>query len=121
MGNKVLIVDDMLFMRVTLKKMLEEVGFEVVAEAENGEDGIAKYKKFLPDIVTLDITMPEMNGIEALEEIKKINPDVKVVMISAMGQQPNVIKAVKLGAKGFIVKPFKIEKIKEAMLPLMEK
>ena len=120
MGNKVMIVDDMLFMRVSLKKILEDLGFEVVAEAENGEDAIIKYKKYLPDIVTLDITMPVMNGIEALGEIKKINPDVKAIMISAMGQQPNVLKAIKMGAKGFIVKPFKPEKIKEAMIPLMD-
>lgn len=105
--KKVLIVDDAGFMRMTLKVMLERNGFEVLGEAENGAVAIKKYKELSPDIVTMDITMPEKDGIEALKEIKKIDPDANIVMITAMGQQTNVKEAIIHGAKGFIIKPFK--------------
>lgn len=105
--KKVLIVDDAAFMRVTLKTLLERNNFEVVGEAVNGLEGVKKFVEVNPDVVTMDITMPEMDGVQALKEIKKINPNAKVVMISAMGQETMVKEAVLSGAIGFLVKPFK--------------
>jgi two-component system chemotaxis response regulator CheY len=107
--KKVLIVDDAAFMRMTLKLMLERNGFEVAGEAENGEVGVKKYKILKPDIVTMDCTMPEMNGIEALKLIKEFDSDCKVVIVSAIGQEKMVRKAILEGACNFIVKPFKEE------------
>ena len=98
-----LIVDDAAFMRVTIRKMLLKNGFEVVAEAENGADAVEKYSACLPDLVTMDITMPVMDGLTALKEIKKINKAAKVVMVSALGQEAMVRDAVISGAVGFIV------------------
>jgi len=103
---KVLIVDDAVFMRVTLKMMLEKNGYEVVGEAVNGADAIIKYNELKPDLVTMDITMPQMDGITALKAIKQMNPSAKIVMISAMGQEATVKQAIISGANGFIVKPF---------------
>lgn len=109
--KRVLIVDDAAFMRLTLKTMLEKHGFEVVGEGEDGATGIVKYKELKPDIVTMDITMPEISGIEALRAIMEMDPGAKVVMVSAMGQKPLVTEAIESGAKGFIVKPFKEERV----------
>ncbi|VBB07601.1 Hypothetical protein LUCI_2866 [Lucifera butyrica] len=103
---KVLIVDDAAFIRVTLKMMLEKNGYEVIGDAANGSEAILKYNQHKPDLVTMDITMPVMDGISALKAIKKMNPAAKVVMISAMGQENHVREAVMAGANGFIVKPF---------------
>lgn len=105
--KKILIVDDAEFMRMALRRILESNGFEVVAEAENGQIGVEKYKQHQPDIVTMDITMPEMTGIEALKAIRAYDPQAKVIMVSAMGQEVFVREAVISGAKTFIVKPFK--------------
>lgn len=113
--KKILIVDDSLFMRLSLKAMLIKNGFEVVGEAENGIKGIEMYNILKPDIVTMDITMPEMEGTEALEQIVKINPDAIVVMVSAIGQETKVKQAILLGAKGFIVKPFKEDHLVKAL------
>ncbi|QAA31042.1 response regulator [Clostridium manihotivorum] len=113
--KKILIVDDAAFMRMTLKAILERNGFEVVGEAVNGVDAVNKYMLLKPDIVTMDITMPEMDGVEALAEIKKKDPAAKVVMISALGQETWVKKAVMLGAKGFVVKPYKEEYVVETL------
>lgn len=107
MGKRVLVVDDATFMRVSIKNTLTKNGFEVVGEAENGKIGVAKYMELSPDIVTLDITMPEMDGLDALKAIVKIDPKAVVIMVSAMGQESMVREAVMAGAKGFIVKPFK--------------
>jgi two-component system, chemotaxis family, chemotaxis protein CheY len=107
--KRVLIVDDAAFMRMSLKTMLEKNGFEVVGEAENGLVGVNKYKSLKPDLVTMDITMPEMDGINALRAIKAVDPDAKIIMITAIGQEPMVRDAIMSGAKGFIVKPFKEE------------
>mgnify|MGYP000211977256 CR=1 FL=1 len=115
MGKKVLIVDDAAFMRMMLKDILQKNDFEVVAEAENGKVGVAAYQKFKPDIVTMDITMPEMDGITAVKEIKKVDPAAKVVMCSAMGQQAMVIEAIQAGARDFIVKPFQADRVLEAI------
>ncbi|WP_368292897.1 response regulator [Dehalobacter sp. TBBPA1] len=104
---KVLIVDDAAFMRLAIRNMLQNNGFEVVGEAANGLEGLESYKQLQPDVVTMDITMPEMSGLEALPEIMKFDPKAKVVMVSAMGQESMVRQAVALGAKSFIIKPFK--------------
>ncbi|NLM46174.1 MAG: response regulator [Firmicutes bacterium] len=104
---RVLIVDDAAFMRMAIKNMLLNHGYEIVGEAENGVAAVKKYLECKPDIVTLDITMPEMNGLEALKAIMKIDPNAKVVMVSAMGQENMVKEAILSGAKSFIIKPFK--------------
>lgn len=116
--KRVLIVDDAAFMRMSLKTILEKNSFQVVGEAENGAVAVKKYKELHPDIVTMDITMPEMDGVLALKEIKAIDPNSKVVMISAMGQEKFVREAVKLGAKGFVVKPFKEDYIVQTLMKL---
>ena len=107
--KKILIVDDAAFMRLSLKTMLEKNGFEVVGEAENGRKAIEKYKILKPDVVTMDIKMPDMDGVEALSEIMKFDSKANVIMLSAMGQEEKIRDAVLLGAKNFIVKPFKEE------------
>lgn len=115
--KKVLIVDDAAFMRISIKRILEKNGYKVVGEAENGIDAIQKYFELMPDIVTMDITMPEMNGLEALKVIMSKDRNANILMISAMGQETMVKDAVLSGAKGFIVKPFK----EEAMINALNK
>ncbi len=105
--KKELVVDDAAYMSLTLKTMLEKNGFEVVGEAENGRKAIEMYKKLNPEIVTMDITMPDMDGIEALIEIMKFDSKAKIIMLSAMGQESKIREAVLQGARGFVVKPFK--------------
>ena len=112
---RVLIVDDAAFMRISIKNMLTKNGYEVVGEAENGKIGVEKYKELSPDIVTMDITMPELSGLDALKEIMKIDPNAQVIMVSAMGQEAMVRDAIISGAKGFIVKPFKEDGIISAI------
>jgi len=113
--KRLLIVDDAMFMRSTLKMMLRNQGFEVVGEAQNGIEAIRQYKSLKPDIVTMDIHMPEMGGLDALGEILKMDPKAKVVMITAAGDQKHVMDAMQLGAKNFIVKPFTEEKVIKVM------
>lgn len=113
--KRILIVDDAVFMRLSLRTMLEKNGFQVIGEAENGMKAIELYKVLKPDIVTMDITMPEMEGIEALEQILKIDPGANVIMISSLGQETKVRQAIILGAKGFIVKPFKEDYLVKAL------
>ncbi|MFC3882562.1 response regulator [Bacillus songklensis] len=115
MSKRILIVDDAAFMRMMIKDILTKNGYEVVAEAADGMQAIEKYKEHQPDLVTMDITMPEMDGITALKEIKKMNPAAKVIMCSAMGQQAMVIDAIQAGAKDFIVKPFQADRVLEAI------
>jgi two-component system chemotaxis response regulator CheY len=110
MAIKVLIVDDAAFMRMVLRKILTGAGFEVF-EAVDGKDAIEKYKMVKPDIVTMDITMPEMNGIEAVQALIAIDPSAKIIMCSAVGQQAMVIEAIQSGAKGFLVKPFEEQRV----------
>ncbi|WP_274361472.1 response regulator [Paenibacillus thermotolerans] len=115
MANKILVVDDAAFMRMMIKDILTKNGYEVVAEAADGAQAIEKFKEFRPDLITMDITMPEMDGITALKEIKKVDPSAKVIMCSAMGQQAMVIDAIQAGAKDFIVKPFQADRVIEAI------
>jgi len=103
------VVDDADFIRYTIKLILNRNGFSVVGEAENGKVAIKKYMDLKPDIVTMDITMPEMSGIEALKNIVQLDSKAKVVMVSAMGQEIMVREAIMFGAKSFIIKPFKDE------------
>lgn len=115
MGKKILIVDDAAFMRMMIKDILTKGGYDVVGEAENGARAIEKYKELIPDLVIMDITMPEVSGIDAVKEIKKMNGDCKIIMCSAMGQQAMVIEAIQAGARDFIVKPFQAERVVEAV------
>ncbi|WP_100404945.1 response regulator [Bacillus solitudinis] len=111
----VLIVDDAAFMRMMIKDILSKNGFEIAGEAANGAEAIEKFKEVKPDLVTMDITMPEMDGIQALKEIRQIDGGAKVIMCSAMGQQSMVIDAIQSGAKDFIVKPFQADRVLEAI------
>lgn len=115
MSKRVLIVDDATFMRMLLKDMVTKAGFEIVGEAINGKDAIEKYKELNPDVVAIDTIMPEMNGIEATKEIMKLNPNAKIIICSAMGQQMMVMEALQAGAKDFVVKPFRQDKITETL------
>ena len=112
---KRLIVYDAAFMRMMIKDNLTKNGYEVVAEAANGVEAVELYKSHQPDLVTMDITMPEMDGIEAVKQIKAVNPAAKVIMCSAMGQQSMVMDAIKAGANDFIVKPFQADRVLEAV------
>ena len=104
--GRVLIVDDAAFMRSTIRMMLERNGIEVAGEAENGVTAIRRYDELQPEVVTMDITMPDMDGIRAVKEIMQHSPDAKIIMVSAIGQERLVREAILSGAKGFIVKPF---------------
>ena len=112
---KILVVDDASFMRMMLKDILTKNGHEVVGEAENGSSGYNKYMELKPDLVTLDITMPEMSGIDCLKKIRESDPSAKVIMCSAMGQQAMVIESIQAGAKDFIVKPFQSDRVVESV------
>ncbi|WP_100373589.1 response regulator [Bacillus sp. FJAT-45037] len=111
----VLIVDDAAFMRMMIKDILSKNGFEIVGEAANGQEAVNQYKELKPDLVTMDITMPEMDGIQALKAIKEQDASAKVIMCSAMGQQSMVIDAIQSGAKDFIVKPFQADRVLESI------
>ena len=115
---KILVVDDAAFMRMMLKDILTKAGFEVVGEAENGKIAVQKCGELHPDMVTLDITMPEMDGLQALKAIRQAFPDINCVMCSAMGQQAMVIDAIQSGAKDFIVKPFQADRVIECVKKL---
>jgi two-component system chemotaxis response regulator CheY len=109
--GRILIVDDTLFMRTLLKNILFSGGHEIVGEAGDGAEAVEKYEALKPDLVTMDVVMPKMNGIEALKEIKKIDPGAKVVMCTAVGQEQMVKLAIKTGARGYVVKPFQAPKV----------
>ena len=115
MGKRILIVDDAAFMRMMIKDILTKNDYEVVGEAENGLKAIEKYKDLRPDLVLMDITMPELDGIQAVRLIMEHDAKAKVVMCSAMGQQAMVIESIQAGAKDFIVKPFQAERVIEAI------
>ena len=115
MSKRILIVDDAAFMRMMIKDILVKNGFEVVGEAQDGVEAVEKYAELKPDLVTLDITMPEKDGLTALKEILSSDSDAKVIMCSAMGKQSMVIDAIQAGAKDFIVKPFQADRVLEAI------
>jgi len=111
----ILIVDDAKIMRVSLNKSIEKIGHTVVAESADGESSIAAYQKYKPDLITMDITMQDMDGITALKKIKEINPEVNIIMVTSHGDEPMVMSALKSGAKGYILKPISPEKLREAI------
>ena len=115
MAKNILICDDAAFMRMMVKDILTKGGYNVVGEAENGAVAVQKYNELKPDLVTMDITMPEMDGIQALKKIKQADPSANVIMCSAMGQQAMVIESIQSGAKDFIVKPFQADRVLEAV------
>ncbi|MCI5613390.1 MAG: response regulator [Agathobacter sp.] len=115
MGKRVLICDDAAFMRMMIKDILTKNGYEIAGEAENGAIAVEKYSELQPDLVLMDITMPEMDGIQALKKIRANDGNANVIMCSAMGQQAMVIEAIQSGAKDFIVKPFQPDRVLEAV------
>lgn len=115
MGKRVLISDDAAFMRMMIKDILSKNGYEIAGEAENGAMAVEKYSELKPDLVLMDITMPEMDGIQALKKIREGDSSANVIMCSAMGQQAMVIEAIQSGAKDFIVKPFQPDRVLEAV------
>ena len=115
MAKNILICDDAAFMRMMIKDILSKNGYNVAGEAENGAKAVEKYKEVNPDLVLMDITMPEMDGIQALKAIKAADAGAKVIMCSAMGQQAMVIEAIQSGARDFIVKPFQADRVLEAV------
>lgn len=115
MAKSVLICDDAAFMRMMIKDILTKNGYDIAGEAENGAIAVAKYQELKPDLVLMDITMPEMDGIQALKNIKAADGAANVIMCSAMGQQAMVIEAIQAGAKDFVVKPFQADRVLEAV------
>ncbi len=115
MGAKILIADDLSFMRMIQKEILGERGYTVVGEASDGIQVVEKYKSLKPDLVVLDITMPNMNGLEAMRRIFQIDPKARIIMCSALGQQKLIVEAIQAGVRDFIVKPFKPERILSAI------
>ncbi|HEY0303580.1 MAG TPA: response regulator [Longimicrobiales bacterium] len=115
MLRTVLICDDAVFMRTMLSDILSNAGFSVVGHAQTGAEAVARYKELQPDLVTMDIVMPDMGGIDAVREITKFDPQAKVLMCSAMGQQALVVEAIQAGAKDFVVKPFQPSRVLEAV------
>lgn len=120
MSDTILIVDDAAFMRMMLKDILTKNGFNVVGEAENGAMAVEKFKEFQPNLTIMDITMPEMDGLQAVKEIRKIDAKARIIMCCAMGQQSMVIEAIQSGAKDFVVKPFQAERVVEAVMKALK-
>ncbi len=115
MGQTVLVCDDAIFMRTMITDILSQAGYDIVGEAESGAQAVQRYRELRPDLVTMDIVMPDMGGIEAVREIVKHDPDAKILMCSAMGQQALVVEAIQAGAKDFVVKPFQPSRVLEAV------
>ncbi len=115
MGQTVLVCDDAIFMRTMITDILSQAGYDIVGEAESGAQAVQRYRDLRPDLVTMDIVMPDMGGIEAVREIVKHDPDAKILMCSAMGQQALVVEAIQAGAKDFVVKPFQPSRVLEAV------
>ncbi len=119
MGQTVLVCDDAIFMRTMITDILTQAGYEVIGEAESGAQAVERYRELRPNMVTMDIVMPDMGGIDAVREIVKIDPDAKILMCSAMGQQALVVEAIQAGAKDFVVKPFQPSRVLEAVQRLL--
>lgn len=115
MSRTVLICDDAIFMRTMVGDILRQAGFEIIGEAETGVQAVDKYRELHPDLVTMDIVMPDMGGIDAVREITKQDPSARILMCSAMGQQALVVEAIQAGAKDFVVKPFQPSRVLEAV------
>ena len=115
MSHTVLVCDDAIFMRTMISDILQQSGFDVIGEAETGVEAVAQYRKLRPDLVTMDIVMPDMGGIDAVREITKFDPNARILMCSAMGQQALVVEAIQAGAKDFVVKPFQPSRVLEAV------
>ena len=115
MNHTVLICDDAIFMRTMVRDILTQAGFEVIGEAETGVQAVEKYQQLRPDLVTMDIVMPDMGGIDAVRQICKTDPNARILMCSAMGQQALVVEAIQAGAKDFVVKPFQPSRVLEAV------
>jgi len=114
-GQTVLVCDDAIFMRTMISDILTQAGYDVVGEAESGAQAVQQYRALKPDLVTMDIVMPDMGGIDAVREIVREDPDARILMCSAMGQQALVVEAIQAGAKDFIVKPFQPSRVLEAV------
>jgi two-component system chemotaxis response regulator CheY len=114
-GHSVLVCDDAIFMRTMISDILSQAGFEIVGEAESGVEAVQQYRNLRPDLVTMDIVMPDMGGIDAVREICKEDPSARILMCSAMGQQALVVEAIQAGAKDFVVKPFQPSRVLEAV------
>src|SRR5664279_4912419 len=114
-SHTVLVCDDAIFMRTMISDILQQSGFDVIGEAETGVEAVAQYRKLKPDLVTMDIVMPDMGGIDAVREITKFDPSARILMCSAMGQQALVVEAIQAGAKDFVVKPFQPSRVLEAV------
>ncbi|WP_053954980.1 response regulator [Inediibacterium massiliense] len=112
----ILIVDDALFVRADIAKILKQNHLEVVGEAKDGLEAIKKYQQLKPSVVLMDVTMPNMDGVTAIKEIKKIDPDAKIIVCSAIGQETSVMQAIQAGAKSYIVKPYKKERLVEEII-----
>lgn len=119
MAHSVLVCDDAIFMRTMIADILTQAGYEIVGEAESGVEAVQRYQELKPDLVTMDIVMPEMGGIDAVREIVKLDPDARILMCSAMGQQALVVEAIQAGAKDFVVKPFQPARVLEAVQRLL--
>lgn len=115
MPVRILIVDDAIFMRKMIGDILKKEGYEICGEAENGIEAIKKYKELTPDLVTMDIIMPDMSGIDAVQEIVNFDGNAKILMVSAMGQQSLVVEAIQKGAKDYVIKPFQPSRVLEAV------
>jgi two-component system, chemotaxis family, chemotaxis protein CheY len=118
-AHSVLVCDDAIFMRTMIADILTQAGYQVVGEAESGVEAVQRYQELKPDLVTMDIVMPEMGGIDAVREIIKLDPDARILMCSAMGQQALVVEAIQAGAKDFVVKPFQPARVLEAVQRLV--
>ena len=119
MAHTVLVCDDAIFMRTMIADILTQAGYRVIGEAESGVEAVRRFRELKPDLVTMDIVMPEMGGIDAVREIIKETPDARILMCSAMGQQALVVEAIQAGAKDFVVKPFQPARVLEAVQRLL--
>jgi two-component system chemotaxis response regulator CheY len=119
-GINILIADDLTFIKLVLRDLVEKAGFRVVGEASNGEEAVELYQDKRPDVVLMDITMPKVDGLAALKQILSIDPEAKVIMCSALGQQSLIVQALQLGAKDFIVKPFREERVISAIKKILD-
>jgi len=119
-SHTVLICDDAVFMRSLLREILEQAGYEVVGEATTGTEAVDRYKELRPDIVTLEVVMPDIGGIDAVREIVKSDPDARILMCSALGQQALISEATEAGAREFVVKPFQPSRVLEAVQRVLE-